>query len=352
MADDRDLFETIERSLKLQIEEARREEAKVGSLDNKWTSLLHTKVKSFINEDLSLNRRAMENFRSPGANLMIPDNPSYTQLRYLFGGFLKGGMRGERKMLIEILELLLRLGDGEVLRRHPVPRAGNPNVFRYKGYVYTIRWLRHIRMLSLFNKFLKNKIGEKFNCMDIGSGWGMFSYILAKEMPRSTNVLLDFPEMLILAHYFLAKSFPSARIASYEQLMEQKTITRDFISQYDFVLIPHFLYTKIDSRSIDLIVNVASFGEMRREWFNHYIQNDPFKSSRFVMMSNRFESAPIVDQTYDTDLTILDYPLRDFKPLRFGVNPIFSHIYDQKWKFFYKRHQFSSQYFEFVGSRE
>jgi hypothetical protein len=346
------IFETIERNIQLQVEEARREQKKVGALDNKWSSLLSTNAKEYINEDFTLNRKALENFRRPGTILMIPENPDFSLIKYLFGGFLLGGVRGQRKMLVEMLDVIIRLGDEEVLRRNPVPRVGNPRIFSYKGFSFTMRWLRHVRMLSLFNKHLKNKIGDKFTCMDIGSGWGMFSNIMAREMPHSTNILLDFPEMLVLAHYFLAKSFPEARIASYEQIAQQNMLTHDFLSQFDFVLVPHFLYTKFAPKSIDLIVNVASFGEMRREWFNHYIQNDPFTSCRFIMTSNRFESAPIIEPTYDTDLTVLDYPIGDFKSLRFGVNPIFSHSYEQKWAFFYKRHQFSSQYFEFVGSRE
>jgi hypothetical protein len=203
-------------------------------------------------------------------------------------------------------------------------------------------------MIDLLNpRILKDKLNERFNAIDIGSSYGIFSYLLKNECPYCSSILLDFPEQLILAYYYLGMSFPQARIAGYKEIAGLARIDRDFLNTYDFILVPWFFYKKIASESIDLATNFASLGEMKREWFDYYVKSEPFLSTKYFFTANRFQSAP----TYDTDLTILDYPLADFRKLHFSVSPIFSHTYARKLLFFYEKVYFSSQYFEFIGER-
>ena len=344
------LIDQIEENIALQMQEAKQAE-QIGDLDSKWTSLLSKDVRYYINDDFSINRDALKSFRNSKAKLVIPDSPGAPPGREPLKDIFSGGRRGERRVLKELLEVLIRLGDDKILLEYPASPVGDAGIFKYKGYQYTYRWLRHIRMISLFRQHFKEMAGENFTTLDIGSGWGIFSYLMAKEMPESSNILLDFPEMLLFAHYFLGMNFPNARIATYKDLREQKQLSRKFLRQFDFILVPHFMFDKLVPGSVDLLSNVASFGEMRREWFEYYVKSDLFDSIKFFLTANRFESAPLLDPTYDTDLTVLDYPLNDFQKRRFGVCPIFSYIYERKALFFYKKRPFSSQYFEFAGIR-
>jgi len=171
---------------------------------------------------------------------------------------------------------------------------------------------------------------------------------LKKEYPQSCQILLDFPEQLVLAHYFHAMNFPDARIAGFREIYEKGKIDRAFLEKYDLVLVPLSLYKNIQKGAVDLVMNFASFGEMKREWFDLYLKNEPFLSAKYFFTENRFQSAP----DYDSDITVLDYPLHDFKTLRFGICPIFFHYYAKKNMIFNEKKLLTSQFFEFIGERK
>lgn len=337
------LIKKIEEDLRLQALESKK--SSPNEMDAKWKFLTSTEPKKFINSDLTIKKSALRDFRK--YSLFVHDEPSRNPSLLDIRNLLSGGRRGERKILKESLCLIEKLNCINLLKKYPCDNVGNPNIFKYKGYQYTYRWIRHIIFLHLFKQFLENKLSEDFITLDIGSSYGIFSYLLEKENPKSHKVLLDFSEQLVLAHYFLGMSFPEAKIASFKEIVNIDKIDSDFINKFDFILIPWFYYNKLSSSCIDLITNFASLGEMRRNWFNFYLKSEPFLSTKYFFTANRFQSAP----TFDTDLTILDYPLNDFKKIHFGVCPYFSHTYLRKYLFFSEKSVFSSQYFEFIGER-
>lgn len=338
-----EIVKKITEDLKLQKKETER--LLPQDLDKKWDFLVSNEPLKFINPDLTIKINILRNFRK--FSIFIPDEPSSDPGILNLRGNLSGGRRGSKKLLRDSFHIIENNNFINLLQKYPGNRIGNPHLFRYKGCSFTYRWLKHIHFLGVMENCLLTKLQNDFIALDIGSSYGIFSYLLKKEFPKCSSILLDFPEQLILAHYYLGLSFPEAKIASYKEIVNKDMLDKDFLKNYDFVLIPWFLYKKISAGAIDLITNFASFGEMRKEWFNYYIESEPFLSTKYFFTANRFISAP----TYDTDLTILDYPLSNFKKLHFSVCPIFSHTYIRKYFFFYKKSFFSSQYFEFIGKR-
>jgi putative sugar O-methyltransferase len=343
---ERDIIKAIEENLKLQFEESRKAN-QPGELESKWDFLTSSEPQRFINPDITLKIDILKNFRK--LDIFITDSPPNTLLPLRLNplNYVHGGRRGTIKYLKELYSLLKESSNFDLLERHPVSPVGNPNLFKHKGYIYTARWVRHILFLGLFKRVLEGKIANDFICLDIGSSYGIFSGLLRREYPLSRHILLDFPEQLVLAHYFLGCNFPEARIAGYKEISDMEYIDREFISKYDFTLLPWFLYKRLCHNSIDIVSNFASLGEMRREWVDYYLKSEPFLSTKYFFTANRFQSYP----EYDTDLTILDYPLLDFKKLHFRISPYFSHVYKRKYLFWHERYNFSSQYFEFIGER-
>lgn len=338
------IIKEIEENLKLQKEETSKNQLK--DLEKKWNFLVSEEPKKFINENLTIKIDMLRNFRK--LRLFIPDEPAFNASAFNIRSHISGHRRGMKRLLIDSLDVIKKNGYISLLTKYPVNKIGNPNIFKSEGYTYTYRWLKHIYSLGLIKEVLQNKLKNDFITLDIGSSYGVFDYLLKKEYPNCCCVLLDFPEQLVLAHYYLGMSFTEAKIAGYKELFSQNKIDRDFLKKYDFVLIPLSLYNKIEPNSIDLVTNFASFGEMRREWFDYYVKAGPFISAKYFFTENRFQSAP----TYDTDITILDYPLNDFEKLHFRICPIFSYVYKRKLFFFYERLYFTSQYFEFIGERK
>lgn len=341
------IVKIIEENLRLLNKAA--QEKTPGELDSKWALLTSSEPKRFINPDMSLKIDALRNFRK--LRIFVPDCPADNRLPVLSDrinfNYIDGGRRGDARLLREFYHLMKERNCLEILEKYPASSVGNPNVFKYKEYVYTFRWVRHILFLGLFKQVIEKKLNNNFSCLDIGSSYGIFSSILKKEYCGSHQLLLDFPEQLALAHYFLGCTFPEAKIASYKEISAVEYVDRSFIEKYDFVLLPWFCYKKIKPHSLDMVTNFVSFGEMRREWFDYYLKSEPFLSARYFFTANRFQSYP----EYDTDVTILDYSLHDFKKLHFGISPYFTYIYRRKYLFFYEKFHISSQYFEFIGER-
>lgn len=314
-------------------------------LVSKWRDLVITQPKRFINEDLSLNLDALQNFRR--SHIFVHDYPTREFNGPSLRNFIGGERRGHKKRLNECLAILKEYGYEDLLRKYPCHRAGNPFVYEYQGYSYTYRWTRHIYLLGLMNRVLADRLGDEFVALDIGSSYGIFSNLVKQEYPQSHHILVDFPEQLILAYYFLGTIFPEARIAGVKELQGQEELTRDFFRQFDFCLLPWPLYQRIAAGGIDLVTNFVSLGEMSRKFFDYYLNAPPFRTAGYFFTANRVVSLP----DYETDLTIRDYPIWEpGKMLHFGISPIYSNIYryPRRYMFFNERVAYPP-HFEYIG---
>lgn len=310
-----------------------------------WRRKLEREPARFINSDQTVNVEVLRNFRR--AQVFIPDNPDHALQRPSLKNLLGGGRRGERRMLRECLEIFLEVGDGALLRQYPCPPVGNPHVFRYRGYRYTHRWLKHVYFLGLLKRVVGDQLPRGAAFVDIGSSYGIFSSLVQQELPGSHHILVDFAEQLLLARYFLQSYLPNARIAGIQEIGEAPSISRALVEAYDFLLVPCPLFRRLEGGCADVVTNFASLGEMPREWFDTYLRSEVFRQATFFLTANRIQSRP----TFDTDLTILDYPIWDpAKRLHFAISPLFSspHRYVRRHLVFYDR--FSSHpYFEYLG---
>lgn len=92
---------------------------------------------------------------------------------------------------------------------------------------------------------------------EVGAGWGGFAYQFKTLFPRSTYVIVDFPELFLFSATYLRTLFPDAQIAfvgdgtSLEEAREA-----------DFVFVPDTLASHQSLLNADLLVNMVSFQEM------------------------------------------------------------------------------------------
>ncbi|MDD5617699.1 MAG: putative sugar O-methyltransferase [Candidatus Omnitrophica bacterium] len=342
--EENELIKTIEENLILQKKSGIK--FNPGNLGKKWNMVVANEPKRFINSDFTLCKEALKNFR--GLSVFIPDWPDSKPTFLNIRDVLDGGRRGLREFLKSRLKILKDYNFTGLLKKYPCSLTGNPNIYCHEGYRYTYRWSRHIYLLGLFKKIFEKRINSRFICMDIGSSYGIFSSLLKREFPESHHILLDFPEQLVLAHYFLGKEFPEAKIASFKEIHDVEKIDKDFILKYDFILLPCMYYERLAENSLDLLTNFLSFGEMSRKYFDYYLKNEPFLSTKYFFTVNRFHS----DSTYENDISVLDYPFNDFAKLHFEIFPLVSKRYKRHHLFFYEPFPYPSQCFEFLGERK
>ncbi|MBI3317684.1 MAG: putative sugar O-methyltransferase [Candidatus Omnitrophica bacterium] len=314
----------------------------------KWERLISQEPRRLLKPDGSLSPSSLERFRQK--QLFVPDDPTWDPHRLDPRNFLGGGRRGILRTLEECLEIIRRSPDAErLLRKYPSPRIGQPHLFRRFGYTCTYRWLKHIWSLGLLKASVGQRLGEEALVIDIGSSYGIFSGLVKQEWPRSCHLLVDFSEQLLLAHYFLKSWLPRSRVAGIREVLLQPELTRRWLQEYDFVLVPCSLYGRLRVEAPDLVTNFASLGEMTRPWFASYMDSRPVQTARFLFLVNRVESRP----TYPTDLGIVDYPIRQGRRcLHFAVSPIFSEPFAYRRRcLFFSEKIANPPYFEYVGER-
>lgn len=315
-------------------------------LDSKWTKRVDEEPKRFINPDLTIQDEALINFRRN--EIFVLDVPNFDPYSFDLRNILGGGRRGSLQILKDDLAVLKKYGDQGLLKKYPSTKAGNPHNYHLDGYTFTYRWIRQVYYLKLFKDILAPQVRNDFVALDIGCAYGIYPYVLRREFPKSHIILLDFTGQLVMAHYFLAMSFPEARIAGFEAVSQLDKYDRAFFEKYDFILMPWFLYKNITHKSLDVVSNFSSFCEMRKKWLDYYIKGEPFESTEFFFTENRFDAAP----DFDSGTTVLDYPFGDFDKLHFRISPMHSHRYKAKNFFFYRKEFFTSQCFEFIGRRK
>src|SRR4030095_4129728 len=102
---------------------------------------------------------------------------------------------------------------------------------------------------------------------EIGAGWGGFAYQFKTLFPRSTYVIVDFPELFLFSATYLATVFPDARLA-FVGAGEAPVTAGDA----DFVFVPQALASCETIGSPDLVVNMVSFQEMTDAQVRHYAE--------------------------------------------------------------------------------
>lgn len=227
-------------------------------------------------------------------------------------------------MLKECIAAIEKSGDVELLKKYPCQPAGNPRIFNWNGIPVTYRWIKHIHHLGTVNRVLRPSLGEGFSVLDIGSSYGVFSYMMNREYPGSHHVLVDLPNQLFYAHYFLRSCFPDARIAGARTIAELRTITRATIDAYDFILLPADNFEQL-SGGIDLVTSFSCLGELKRSVFDRYLQSEAFCNAKYFYTSNPVDKNMAIP---DAEVCILDYPIHDpAKRLFFGISPVFTYFY-------------------------
>ncbi len=226
-------------------------------------------------------------------------------------------------LLEDSFKILKEEGALDILEQNPISSSGNPIIYKKNKFKITYRWLRHILLLHYYKKSFSK---ENINIVaDIGTGYGTFPILIKKNFNKKKFILIDLPEQLCAAHYYIKCEYPDAKIPSFEEISKNK-LDRNFFEQYDFSLVPCFLIDKIDENSTDLITNFASFNEMPKIWFDKYIESKLFKSSKFLYTMNRI-SRPPMNKGEIYEISILDMNLNNYKKIFFDVFKLY------KWKY-------------------
>ncbi len=332
-----EIFENLKRDIKTVYERINYND------DDEWTNNIKNLRNNFVDQNFNIKKDYFRNFRKNGGVHEVPTS----QYKKNFFSLLRPGCRAEIKFCEERIDTLEQTGDLELLKKNNLNEIGNPYYFEHNSLKYNERWTRHLRYLNLASLFLDKKNEKKLSLIDIGGAYGLFTGIIKNNYPKNNYAVLDFPEQLFLAYYYLSMNFPNSKINLISDAMKLDKIDNNFISSYDFTLLPINCLEKINPKTFDVLTNFNSFGEMSKKNFLNYINSDLFKTIKYFFTVNRFDSFP----TYKNELSIVNYPLRDFKTLHFMTSPLYKYIHFRDFIWKTKKIPYSSRCFEFIGER-
>ena len=302
------------------------------------------KPERLITDSNTIDAKVLENFRRP--QIFFGDSPWFDREDKSVDKIKFNTERQKAKFLVAIFE------EHECQRlifEFPTPLVGNPCLFKPKlagkKTRFTHRWLKHLYSLLMFDNHIDDRLEENFISLDIGAGYGIFQYLVRHRRPDSHQILVDFSKNLLLTRYFLQSCFPDATIAGIEEIIDQESLGRDFISQYDFILLPISFYTRLEGGAVDLATSFACLGELNRNDFNYYTEHNVFKQAKIYYLVNPL-AATKSEIVSESDITLLDYDCIDRdRTILFTQSPV--HI----WRYT-PRFAPLPAFFEYIGYGE
>ena len=226
-------------------------------------------------------------------------------------------------------------------------QVGNPNYIKYKNFKYNERWLSNLKNANFVFKNLVNKFDNTDIICDIGGGYGNFFYMLKKLGYMGKYILVDLPEQLVFAKYYLKTSLPELKINNLDDLKNHNKISLKNINNFDILLLEPETFLKINF-DLSLITNFYSFGEMSEENFFQYINSDQYANAHYLYTINHTFSKP----TYKTNINIIDYKLENFKKLYLQNNYFRKNTIHRSHLFTYKKIEVKGIFFEFLGKNK
>jgi len=310
-----------------------------------WSVRAAANIRKFIDSDGRLDMDTVENFRRRQVFVNEAPGADRRSLKDHLSGWRRAGWR----LIEDRYDVMKEAGDLEWVRKYPIAMPGNPYVFEKDGYRFNKRWSHNIRYLSLAAAHLGDTLkADRHTLLDIGGGYGIFPMLMKREFPNVSPLLLEFPEQLLLAYYFIRSCHPDWKVNTIDEAEKAPSIDADFVAKYDFVLVPISCFEKIAPDFVTIASNFFSLGEMSEEWFDAYINSGPVRNARYFITINRFFSRP----TYNTSIDVLRYGLEKYRKIYFEESKYELGYYEGRCKFFTKYIPYTSRFFEFIGERQ
>ncbi len=216
------------------------------------------------------------------------------------------------------LEIIKKNNGLHILKLFPAHRNSDFNDFYFINDEISSnnRWNRYIYLASQIKKkkILNN---NHQNWLDIGSYYGGLQMIVKKFNKNNNFFLLDFNHQLCRSYVCLKLLYPNSEHILPDQINKNLKIKKNA-----FYYVPIHKYNLLKSVKFDLITNFFSFGEMKRNSFNQYFNNNIMANAKIIYLVNRFVSSPYFEPTFRNDLNIFDYYKKNFKIIYFDIFPI------------------------------
>lgn len=128
-------------------------------------------------------------------------------------------------------------------------------------------------LFKYLHYFYLRKFISKFpsTVLEIGGGAGFLGFVIEKIHPGTKYVLVDLPEQLAVAYFFLDNCFPG-KVMPYSEVVKRGAVIDSRVFQdKDIILIPHYATENLNI-DFELGIGTATFQEMNRETVISYMK--------------------------------------------------------------------------------
>ena len=259
--------------------------------------------------------KSMDSFRSNGISNMLETGLPSQDLEKISKGIMYSRNYNDYEKLDIVKrykELRIMFGDklDQILFNSEI---GNPRGYEFKdknnNFFLNFDDLYHVYSAAQISRVINNfNLGSKINrILEIGGGYGNLATKLKKLFSKSQYLIIDLPEVLLIQHYYLSKTFPNQKIIN---LVDDSKFSKNILydGEFDFLLIPFNIYQEMNLE-FDLVINTRSFGEMPIHILKDYfslIQNNTVNNFLFYT-TNRYVFTKSKDKN-----KLKDYPFDNF----------------------------------------
>lgn len=159
----------------------------------------------------------------------------------------------------------------KLLKKLSEPRVGGPLLVRYRGSVISQDLCNSVHEFYRITK--ETDINKELKIGEIGAGYGRLAYVFLKALKKSNYCIIDIPPALFISQEYLRKLFPREKIFLFRPFANFKEIEREFVNARIKFLLPHQI-EYLPKDYFDIMINISSLHEMRRDQINNYIKQE------------------------------------------------------------------------------
>ena len=128
-------------------------------------------------------------------------------------------------------------------------------------------------------------VASNFSVLEVGAGWGGFSYGFKTLFPHTKYIIVDLPHTMLFSAINMVVSFPDASFLFYDDLdFDLRLLAGD----YDFCFVPNYAFNStLKLPFLDLAINIASFQEMSSTQVHNYLSTLSLSGCRNFYSLNR-----------------------------------------------------------------
>jgi len=210
---------------------------------------------------------------------------------------------------------------------------GNPWGYLIKGTLVLPTAFRHYYYASHVHNLLED-VNTPIVC-EIGGGFGGFAYYLLSANKDVKYIDFDLPEVLLIAQYFLMKSFPEKKFLLFGE-DECLNISKEIINSYDVILMPNFSLPNVENKSADLVINTGSLSEMDYHTVEEYINQIARITNKYFFHDN--SDKPVLNNEGHVEVTSSKFPISNIFKRIYKTNSLWGggsgryreHLYQRK----------------------